>query len=101
MACTTSSEEIGPCRLTAAAKPANRPARADLHRHSEPQRSRLHLRGKASIQVHRAIAVHYTPWRQTIMDTQVRLRIHTRELLAEGMAFGEVGPYERLAGQVL
>jgi Alpha/beta hydrolase domain len=35
------------------------------------------------------------------MDTQVRLRIDTREPFADGMAFGEVGPYERLAGHVL
>jgi Alpha/beta hydrolase domain len=35
------------------------------------------------------------------MDTQVRLRIDTREPFADGMAFGEVGPYERLAGRVL
>jgi len=34
------------------------------------------------------------------MDTQVRLRIDTREPFADGMAFGEVGPYERLAGRV-
>ncbi|MGH8068688.1 MAG: alpha/beta hydrolase domain-containing protein [Candidatus Entotheonellia bacterium] len=35
------------------------------------------------------------------MDTQVRLRIDTRMPFADGMAFGEVGPYERLAGRVL
>ncbi len=35
------------------------------------------------------------------MDTQVRLRIDTREPFAGGMAFGSVGPYERLAGRLL
>jgi hypothetical protein len=35
------------------------------------------------------------------MATQVRLRIDTREPFAEGLAFGRVGPYERLAGRVL
>jgi Alpha/beta hydrolase domain len=35
------------------------------------------------------------------MDTQVRLRIDLREPFAEGMAFGDVGPYERLAGRML
>lgn len=35
------------------------------------------------------------------MDTQVRLRIDRREPLAGGMAFGDVGPYERLAGRIL
>jgi alpha/beta hydrolase family protein len=34
------------------------------------------------------------------MDTQVRLRIDTREPFAGGMAFGEVGPYERLVGRI-
>src|SRR5262245_24750689 len=34
------------------------------------------------------------------MNTAVRLRLDTRELFADGAAFGEVGPYERLAGQV-
>jgi Alpha/beta hydrolase domain len=34
------------------------------------------------------------------MNTAVRLRLDTRELFADGVAFGEVGPYERLAGQV-
>ncbi len=35
------------------------------------------------------------------MDTQVRLRIDTREPFADGMDFGAVGPYERLAGRIL
>jgi Alpha/beta hydrolase domain len=35
------------------------------------------------------------------MDTQIRLRIDTREPFAGGMAFGDVGPYERLAGRIL
>ena len=35
------------------------------------------------------------------MDTQVRLRIDMREPFADGIAFGAVCPYERLAGQVL
>jgi Alpha/beta hydrolase domain len=35
------------------------------------------------------------------MVTQVRLRIDTREPFADGMTFGEVGPYERLVGRVL
>jgi hypothetical protein len=35
------------------------------------------------------------------MDTQVRLRIDVREPFADGMAFGDVGPYERLVGRVL
>jgi hypothetical protein len=35
------------------------------------------------------------------MDTEVRLRIDTRESFADGIPFGEVGPYERLAGRVL
>jgi len=35
------------------------------------------------------------------MDTQVRLCIDTREPFADGMAFGDVGPYERLAGRIL
>ncbi|MAF53163.1 MAG: hypothetical protein CL694_09160 [Chloroflexi bacterium] len=34
------------------------------------------------------------------MDTQVRLNISTREAFAEGLAFDDVGPYERLAGEV-
>lgn len=35
------------------------------------------------------------------MDTQVRLRIDIREPFADGMAFGDVGSYERLAGRIL
>src|SRR5215510_12508877 len=35
------------------------------------------------------------------MNTEVRLRLDTRELFADGMPFGEVGAYERLAGHVL
>jgi hypothetical protein len=35
------------------------------------------------------------------MDSQIRLRIDTREPFAEGLAFGGVGPYERLAGRLL
>jgi hypothetical protein len=35
------------------------------------------------------------------MDTQVRLRLDTCMPFADGVAFGEVGPYERLAGRVL
>lgn len=35
------------------------------------------------------------------MDSQLRLRVDTREPFADGMAFGEVGPYERLAGRIL
>src|ERR671924_2199155 len=35
------------------------------------------------------------------MDTQIRLRLDTRELFADGIAFGEVGPYERFTGRVL
>ncbi len=34
------------------------------------------------------------------MDTEVRLQIDTREPFAGGMAFGAVGPYERLVGRV-
>jgi hypothetical protein len=34
------------------------------------------------------------------MHTAVRLRLDTRELFADGVTVGEVGPYERLAGQV-
>ena len=34
------------------------------------------------------------------MDTQVRLTVETRELFADGMPFGDVGPYERLVGRV-
>ena len=34
------------------------------------------------------------------MDTQIRLRIDCREPFADGQAFGEVGPYERLSGRV-
>jgi Alpha/beta hydrolase domain len=35
------------------------------------------------------------------MDAQIRLRLDTRELFADGMVFGQVGPYERLTGRVL
>jgi hypothetical protein len=35
-----------------------------------------------------------------IMDTQIRLRFDIREPFADGMAFGNVGPYERLVGRV-
>jgi hypothetical protein len=35
------------------------------------------------------------------MDTHVRLRIDTREPFADGLPFGAVGPYERLAGRIL
>ena len=35
------------------------------------------------------------------MDTQIRLRIDLREPVADSMAFGDVGPYERLVGRVL
>jgi hypothetical protein len=35
------------------------------------------------------------------MDTQVRLRLDIREPFAAGTAFGDVGPYERLAGRIL
>jgi hypothetical protein len=35
------------------------------------------------------------------MDTQIRLRIDAREPFAGGMTFGDVGPYERLAGRIL
>jgi hypothetical protein len=34
------------------------------------------------------------------METQVRLRLDTRAPFAEGQPFGDVGPYERLAGRV-
>jgi Alpha/beta hydrolase domain len=34
------------------------------------------------------------------MHTEVRLHLDRRELFADGMAFGGVGPYERLAGYV-
>ena len=34
------------------------------------------------------------------MNTQIRLRIDTREPFAEGQTFGDVGPYERLSGRV-
>ena len=34
------------------------------------------------------------------MDSQVRLNITKREPFADGMDFGDVGPYERIAGQV-
>jgi hypothetical protein len=32
------------------------------------------------------------------MNSEVRLLIDRRELFADSMAFGEVGPYERLVG---
>jgi hypothetical protein len=35
------------------------------------------------------------------MDTQIRIRLDTREPVADGQAFGNVGPYERLAGRIL
>ena len=35
------------------------------------------------------------------MNTEVRLHVTRREPFADGMAFGEVGPYERLVGHVL
>ncbi len=35
------------------------------------------------------------------MQTKIRLRLETREPFANGMSFGNVGPYERLAGRVL
>ena len=34
------------------------------------------------------------------MDTQIRLQIDTQEPFAGGMEFGEVGPYEKVVGQV-
>lgn len=34
------------------------------------------------------------------METGVRLRFDTREPFAEGVAFGDTGPYERIAGSV-
>lgn len=34
------------------------------------------------------------------MDSQVRLNITMREPFADGMEFGDAGPYERIAGQV-
>ncbi len=34
------------------------------------------------------------------MNTEVRIRIDRREPFADGVAFGEVGPYEHLAGHV-
>ncbi|MDP7412746.1 MAG: alpha/beta hydrolase domain-containing protein [SAR202 cluster bacterium] len=34
------------------------------------------------------------------MDTQIRINISTRESFADGMTFGDVGAYERLAGEV-
>ena len=34
------------------------------------------------------------------MDSQVRLNITMREPFADGMDFGDTGPYERIAGQV-
>src|SRR5262245_66413898 len=34
------------------------------------------------------------------METQIGVHIAVRETFAEGVAFGDVGPYERLAGQV-
>jgi hypothetical protein len=35
------------------------------------------------------------------MDTHLRLNISTREAFADGMEFGDVGPYERLVGEVV
>ncbi len=35
------------------------------------------------------------------VHTKIRLRLETREPFANGMSFGDVGPYERLAGRVL
>ena len=34
------------------------------------------------------------------MPTDIRLHIDARTPFAEGMSFGEVGPYERLSGRV-
>ncbi len=34
------------------------------------------------------------------MDTQLRLDIEQRELLADGISFGSTGPYEKLAGRI-
>ena len=34
------------------------------------------------------------------METQVRLTVEARELFADGMPFGDVGPYERLVGRM-
>jgi hypothetical protein len=34
------------------------------------------------------------------METRIRLRLETREPFADGLSFGDVGPYERLVGRM-